>query len=137
MSKCIGYCSYLSRESVTLPSHHHLINFVMDWLNLSMHLCSSWNVFVAFFQMYLSKFLMSVGGVGGRGGQLTSLDASFAQCFAFWKKLSKTSTLMFFSKTLSIQVSTVSACSPGVNFRQPRTAGAVSRHHLVGYFAQL
>ena len=33
-----------------------------------------------------------------RGGRLTSLDASFAQCFAFWRTSSKTSTSMFFQK---------------------------------------
>ena len=35
---------------------------------------------------------------GGRGGRLTSLDASFARCFAFWRTSSKTSTSMFFQK---------------------------------------
>ena len=33
-----------------------------------------------------------------RGGRLTSLDASFARCFAFWRTSSKTSTSMFFQK---------------------------------------
>ena len=33
-----------------------------------------------------------------RGGRLTSLDASFARCFAFWRTSSKTSRLMFFQK---------------------------------------
>ena len=35
---------------------------------------------------------------GHRGGRLTSLDASFARCFAFWRTSSKTSTSMFFQK---------------------------------------
>ena len=34
-----------------------------------------------------------------RGGRLTSLDASYAQCFAFWRTSSKTSTSMVFKKT--------------------------------------
>ena len=33
-----------------------------------------------------------------RGERLTSLDASFARCFAFWRTSSKTSTSMFFQK---------------------------------------
>ena len=33
-----------------------------------------------------------------RGGRLTSLDASFARCFVFWRTSSKTSTSMFFQK---------------------------------------
>ena len=33
-----------------------------------------------------------------RGGRLTSLDASFARCFALWRISSKTSTSMFFQK---------------------------------------
>ena len=37
-------------------------------------------------------------GGGGRGGRLTSLDASFARCFVFWRTSSKTSTSMFFQK---------------------------------------
>ena len=33
-----------------------------------------------------------------RGGRLTSLDASYARCFVFWRTSSKTSTSMFFQK---------------------------------------
>ena len=35
---------------------------------------------------------------GGRGGRLTSLDASWARCFGFFQTSSKTSRSMFFSK---------------------------------------
>ena len=34
-----------------------------------------------------------------RGGRLTSLDASFGRCFAFWRTLLKTLTSIFFSQT--------------------------------------
>ena len=36
--------------------------------------------------------------IAARGGRLTSLDASFARCFAFLRTSSKTSTSMFFQK---------------------------------------
>ena len=36
--------------------------------------------------------------IGSRGGRLTSLDASFARCFAFSRTSSKTSRSMFFQK---------------------------------------
>ena len=35
---------------------------------------------------------------GGRGGRLTSLDASFMRCSGFFQTSSKTSRSMFFSK---------------------------------------
>ena len=47
-------------------------------------------------QYYTNLFQM--WGGGGRGGRLTSLDASFARCFAFLRTSSKTSTPMFFQK---------------------------------------
>ena len=40
----------------------------------------------------------SIQAMPARGGRLTSLDASFARCFAFWRTSSKTSTSMFFQK---------------------------------------
>ena len=36
-----------------------------------------------------------------RGGQLTSLDASFARCFAFWRTSSKNIDVNFFCKNIA------------------------------------
>ena len=52
------------------------------WLNIFLHI----------------YFLETPYSLVRRGGRLTSLDASFARCFAFWRTSSKTSTSMFFQK---------------------------------------
>ena len=45
-----------------------------------------------------AALILSLSSCLPRGGRLTSLDASFARCFAFWRTSLKTSTSMFFQK---------------------------------------
>ena len=62
---------------------------VIDWINQTGRRVVS--------VLFCMAALASVWSVL-RGGRLTSLDASFARCFAFWRTSSKTSTSMFFQK---------------------------------------
>ena len=61
-------------------------------------LCDKEEEIDAVLQRVKEQVIFNSNPPSGRGGRLTSLDASFARCFAFWRTSSKTSTSMFFQK---------------------------------------